>query len=202
VTAKRAYHHPDLRRSLLDAALALVADAGPRGFTLREAARRAGVSHNAPYRHFRDNEELPATVAVEGFEHLAERLHGAMSRARDPLERFPQCGRGYVEFALSAPEHFTVMCDVRETNRASAELASASERVFAALAGVVEECRAAGAIAPADTKSGALFAWVLVHGIAKLAISGRLPWRSRRDILRFTDAIPIGHMPIWVCGLG
>ncbi|HYM69483.1 MAG TPA: helix-turn-helix domain-containing protein, partial [bacterium] len=72
--SKRSYHHGDLREALLRAAIDLVADVGPRGFTLREVARRAGVSHNAPYRHFRDKEELIAAVAAEGFRELTRAM--------------------------------------------------------------------------------------------------------------------------------
>jgi AcrR family transcriptional regulator len=188
VNDSRPYHHGDLRRVLLDAALALIAEAGPQGFTLREVARRAGVSHNAPYRHFRDKGALLAAVATEGFDKLTRRMQRAMSRAADPLMRFRQCGRGYVEFALASPQHYTVMFDVREEDPASTELAASGARAFGTLVTCVEECRAAGAIACENTVSCALFAWTLVHGIAKLAIAGRLPWRSRTAILRFTDS--------------
>jgi AcrR family transcriptional regulator len=188
VNDSRPYHHGDLRRVLLDAALALIAEAGPQGFTLREVARRAGVSHNAPYRHFRDKGALLAAVATEGFDKLTGRMQRAISRAADPLMRFRQCGRSYVEFALASPQHYTVMFDVREEDPASTELAASSARAFGTLVTSVEECRAAGAIACENTMSCALFAWTLVHGIAKLAIAGRLPWRSRAAILRFTDS--------------
>src|SRR5580700_9985299 len=70
MSAERSYHHGNLKEVLLDAALALISEVGPQAFTLREVARRAGVSHNAPYRHFRDKDELLAVVAVQGFERL------------------------------------------------------------------------------------------------------------------------------------
>jgi len=189
VDSPHPYHHGDLRRALLDAALALIANSGPQGFTLREVARRAAVSHNAPYRHFKDKDELLAAVATEGFDKLTNRMRRAMSRATTPLSRFQQCGRGYVGFALASPQHFTVMFDVRENSAASAQLAAAGARAFATLLGVVEECRAARAIAVKDAPSAALLAWSLVHGIAKLAVAGRLPYRSRAAILRFTDSV-------------
>jgi AcrR family transcriptional regulator len=189
VNDKRPYHHGDLRRTLLDAALALIAEAGPQGFTLREVARRAGVSHNAPYRHFRDKQELLAAVATEGFDKLTLRMHRAMSRAADPLARFRQCGRGYIGFALASPEHYTVMFDIREEGPASTDLAAAGARAFGTLVGAVEGCHSAGAICCETTMSCALFAWSLVHGIAKLGISGRLPWHSRTAILRFADSM-------------
>jgi AcrR family transcriptional regulator len=189
VDPKRPYHHGGLRRTLLDAALALIAEAGPQGFTLREVARRAGVSHNAPYRHFRDKDELLAAVATEGFDKLTRRIQRATSRAADPLARFQQSGLGYVEFALASPQHYTVMFDVRESGPASSDLAAASARAFGTLIAAVEECRSAGVVACENTMSGALYAWALAHGIAKLAIAGRLPWRSRAAILRFAASV-------------
>jgi AcrR family transcriptional regulator len=189
VHSQRPYHHGDLRRTLLDAALALIAEAGPGGFTLREVARRAGVSHNAPYRHFRDKDELLAAVAIEGFDKLTRRMARAMSRATTPLARFQQSGRGYVQFALASPQHYTVMFDVPDKGPASAALSAAGARAFGTLVGAVEECRAAGVIAVESTMSGALHAWALTHGIAKLATAGRLPWRSRAAILRFADSV-------------
>jgi AcrR family transcriptional regulator len=188
VKSEGSYHHGDLRRALLDAALALIAEAGPRGFTLREVARRAGVSHNAPYRHFRDKDELVAAVAIEGFDKLTRKMQRAAARGATPVERFHQAGLGYVEFALASPQHYTVMFDVRGVAAASAGVAAASARASGVLIDAVEECRSAGAIVCESTMSGALFAWALVHGIAKLAIAGWLPGRSRAAILRFADA--------------
>jgi len=189
VDDKQPYHHGHLRRSLLEAALGLIAEAGPHGFTLREVARRAGVSHNAPYRHFKDKDELLAAVATEGFDKLTGRMLRAMSRATHPLARFQQCGRGYVGFALASPQHYTVMFDMRESGACSAELTAAGARAFGALLGIVQECLSARVIDVNDATSAALFAWALVHGIAKLAITGRLPVHSRAAVLRFTDSM-------------
>src|SRR5579871_1734507 len=87
--APRPYHHGHLKKALLDAALALIAETGARGFTLREAARRAGVSHNAPYRHFRDKDDLLAAVAADGFDRLGEAMTRAAGKAK-------QIGRAHV----------------------------------------------------------------------------------------------------------
>src|SRR5271165_218770 len=116
MAAKRPYHHGNLKSVLLDAAVALIAEVGPAAFTLREVARRAGISHNAPYRHFREKDELLAAVATEGFERLAEALENPESgtRARNPgpaLHRLHSAGRAYVQFALHSPEHLLVMFD-------------------------------------------------------------------------------------------
>ena len=100
VPAKRPYHRVNLKQNLLDSAVALIGEVGPQAFTLREVARRAGVSHNAPYRHFRDKDDLLAAVAAEGFDRLTGEMKKAMAKGRTAAERLNLAGRGYVQFAL------------------------------------------------------------------------------------------------------
>src|ERR1700689_3342686 len=107
--AKRPYHHANLKQNLLDAAVGLLAEAGPQGFTLREVARRAGVSHNAPYRHFKDKDDLVGAVAAEGFDRLTASMLAAMEPGDTVSERLRLAGRGYVEFALRQPQHLVAM---------------------------------------------------------------------------------------------
>src|SRR6201984_2405102 len=107
----KPYHHGHLREALLQAAIRLIAEVGPAGFTLREVARRAGVSHNAPYRHFRDRDELLASVAAQGYRELAKAMTDAAARQTDALDALREAGLAYVSFALRRPEHFTVMFD-------------------------------------------------------------------------------------------
>src|ERR1700678_885635 len=110
----KPYHHGNLRESLLAAAVQLIAEVGPAGFNLREVARRAGVSHNAPYRHFRDKGELLVEVAAEGFRELnAALLEGAASEVT-PIGQLKRAGYAYVAFALRRPEHFAAMFDAPE----------------------------------------------------------------------------------------
>src|SRR5690348_18281996 len=109
---RRSYHHGNLREALLQGALRVIAEFGPAAFTLREVARRAGVSHNAPYRHFRDKDELLALVATQGFERLTTAMKRYAARGSTAQERFRLCGRGYVSFALRWPQHFLVMFDL------------------------------------------------------------------------------------------
>jgi len=184
----RSYHHGNLKEALVRAALELIRKRGPQGFTLREAARRAGVSHNAPYRHFRHRDELLAEVAADGFERLTKSLNNAAARGSNPLERFQFSGSGYVQFAMRFPEHFTVMFDRPEILKRSTHCKLAGQQAFAALQGFVRDCQNAGVLPTGDGKTLALMAWSAVHGVAKLAVSGHLPFSSRERVLEFTLA--------------
>jgi AcrR family transcriptional regulator len=197
---KRPYHHGNLKPTLLRAAVALIAEVGPAAFTLREVARRAGISHNAPYRHFREKDELLAAVATEGFERLADALGNAeleksekRTRARNPtpaLFRFQASGLAYIRFALRSPEHLLVMFDWPLAPDRYPELSVAAKRAFSVLASLVEAAQREGSLPPGDPLGSACIAWSLVHGIAKLAIAQRLPFKSESRILRFaTHAI-------------
>ena len=183
----RSYHHGNLKQALLEASLDLIRKAGPGAFTLREVARRAGVSHNAPYRHFRDKQELLAALAAEGF----DRLTAAMTKAAEPasgaLDRLRLSGLGYVEFARRYPQHFAVMFEVPWKFELYPQTQAAGERAFGTLLRYVQECQAEGVLPPGDARPFAFLAWSMVHGVAKLAISGRLPLSEPADLRRFTD---------------
>lgn len=185
MASARPYHHGNLRQALLDAAVALIAETGPRGFTLREAARRAGVSHNAPYRHFRDKDDLLAAVATEGFDRLAGAMARAAPRSR-PIDRLRRSGLAYVDFAIRWPQHFAAMFDLPWNKLDYPACAAAAERCFGTLLAFVRECQDAGQMTAGDSERYAYQAWALVHGIAKLANSGQLRWRSKAEVLRFT----------------
>ena len=183
---KRPYHHGDLKRALLDAALELVRTKGAEAFTLREVARRAGVSHNAPYRHFRDRGELLAAVAIEGYERLTQSMVKAAESAADPAERFLQCGFGFLQFALLYPEHFKVIFDTPQRYEYPEALA-AGERTFGTLLGYIRECQAAGVLPQGDVLCLGLTYLGLVQGTAKLAITGRLPFSESADVCKFFE---------------
>ena len=187
MTGQRPYHHGNLKAELLKAALALISELGPQAFTLREVARRAGVSHNAPYRHFRDKDELLAGVAVEGFERLTIAMQRAAARGTTPVERFRFCGQGYLNFALRWPQHFLVMFDLPSSREKYPEYSGAGDEAFATLLGFVEDCQKAGDLPAGNPERFAFMAWSLVHGIAKLAASSHLPF-STNSILKFADA--------------
>ena len=180
----KPYHHGNLKQALLEAAVALIAETGPRGFTLREAARRAGVSHNAPYRHFRDRDDLLAAVATDGFDRLTQAMARG-GRQAGPLNRLRRSGLAYVGFALRWPQHFAAMFDAPWKEPDYPECAAAAQRCFQTLLVLVRDSQAARQMPAGDPERMAYHAWSLVHGIAKLANAGQFPWRSKAEVLRF-----------------
>ena len=169
------YHRENLRQTLLEAAVALIGEVGPRAFTLREVARRAGVSHNAPYRHFSSRDELLIAVAREGFDRLTAVMQKSMARARTALERLQLSGCGYVDFALKWPHHFLVMFDLPIKGYAECADVPVGMNAFNVLTGCIVAAQQAGDLPAGDPLPLAWTAWSLVHGVAKLAVSGNLP---------------------------
>src|ERR1700757_4431926 len=157
----KPYHHGNLREALLEAAIRLIAEVGPTAFTLREVARRAGVSHNAPYRHFRDRDDLMAAVAAEGFQELTQAMVESAGQRTEALDRLKHAGLGYVTFALRRPEHFTVMFDAPMSKRKHPDSAAASEQAFGTLMSFVKGCQDADRLPSGDLRQMALLAWTL-----------------------------------------
>lgn len=180
-TQRRGYHHGNLREALIDAALALVADKGPAAFTIAEAARLAGVSPAAPYRHFRDAEALMAEVALRGFERFAATLATAWNDGRpDPLRAFEAVGRAYLAFARDEPAYYAAMFETRFAFDAYPALLSAGDRAFGILRDAADRLTAT---LPRDRRPPslmmALHVWAMSHGIASLFVR---PAPSRRKL--------------------
>ncbi|MCG3172451.1 MAG: hypothetical protein GMKNLPBB_00603 [Myxococcota bacterium] len=174
---KKPYHHGDLRAALIHAALELVQENGARGLTLREAARRAGVSHAAPYRHFDGKEALIAAVAEEGFRLMSRSMRDEMSIAgSDPAARFNASGVGYLRFAVEHPGHFRLMfsSDVPMDDKYPS-LAAAGADSFGVLVECIVNCQQAGVMRAGDVMEIALLCWSQVHGLATLYVEGQLP---------------------------
>ncbi len=181
----RPYHHGNLREALLQGAVRVIAELGPAAFTLREVARRAGVSHNAPYRHFRDKDALLAAVAAQGFRELTRAMREAGERQSNALDKLKQSGLAYVSFAIRRPEHFTVMFDAPVRSSKDPEYTQASQEAFNTLVNYIRNCQEEGQLPAGKTLERALYAWSLVHGIAKLAVAGRFPFRTKAAVLKF-----------------
>jgi AcrR family transcriptional regulator len=163
----RRYHHGDLRRAILDAALAAIERDGPAGLSIRALARSAGVSHAAPAHHFGDKTGLLTAIAVEGFERFATELHDTFARTGSFLE----VGVAYVSFAVRHRAHFEVMFRPDLLRADDPALIAAQGRSRDALYGTV----GTAAASDASTLHAGVAAWALVHGLATLYLSGNLP---------------------------
>jgi len=181
MTAKRtSYHHGNLRRALLDSGLALLAEKGPDGFTLREVARRAGVSHAAPYHHFPDKGALVRAIVAESFDLLGSALADAAWSAGDnPLDQIRAMGLAYVEFALDHPERYRLMFRSELSRSGDSELPTAADAAggtaFATLMSAVQDAADRGQLrAGTDAGGAAVAAWSSVHGLSSLILEGAL----------------------------
>jgi len=181
---KQRYHHGDLRPALIAAAMALVEESGVGAVSLRETARRIGVSAPAIYRHFANKDSLLAAVAAEGFRDLGVALAAASRSERDPLSAM---GMAYVRFALSRRGVFRLMFGPELAKRANfPELKSAADQAFQWLKGGV---RASGPAAP-ESHLAAIAPWALVHGLAQLFLDGVLPETQAETITAAITAPP------------
>jgi AcrR family transcriptional regulator len=172
-SGERAYHHGALRAALIAAAEAVIAERGVDGFSLREAARRAGVSPAAPGHHFRDARGLLTAVATAAFEAFGDALQAADADAGpDRTARIRGQGRAYVAFALANPARFDLMWRRTLLDGSDAALAAAGRRAFAILDRAVRgnQPEPGGPADPALAPS--IAAWSLVHGFARLALEG------------------------------
>jgi len=166
----RGYHHGNLKEALVQAALDLIAEKGPAGFTFADAARSAGVSPAAPYRHFRDRDALLADVARRGFEEFTTALVRAWDDGNpDTLKAFDRLGRAYLAFAKSEPAYYSAMFEAGVPLDADPQLREVSERAFAVLRAAAEKLVAQipGASRP-PALMVALHVWSMSHGIASL----------------------------------
>jgi AcrR family transcriptional regulator len=170
-----SYHHGNLKQVLLDAARKLMEQHGPGGFSLTEAARLAGVSPAAPYRHFRDRDALLAEIARNGFERFAAKLEAAWNNGiPTPLSAFENLGRAYLDFAREEPASYAVMFEAGLGPDQDAVLKAAGDRAFEVLQ------RAAAALCqmlPPERRPPvrlmSLHVWALSHGVTDLFLEAR-----------------------------
>jgi AcrR family transcriptional regulator len=199
--ARRGYHHGNLREALMDAALYLIAEKGPAGFTIAEAARAAGVSPAAPYRHFRDAEALLAEIALRGYDRFAGVLAGAWNGGSpDPVIAFENLGRAYLGFARNEPGYYAAMFDAGLPLAAFPALLAAGDRAFAVLREATEMLCAR---LPKENRPPslmvALHVWALAHGIASLF--GRGDAARRKLPMSPEDLLEAGFL-VYMRGLG
>lgn len=198
---RRGYHHGNLREALVKAALDLIGAKGSAGFTFAEAARHAGVSPAAPYRHFRDRDALLAEVAQRGFERFEQQLAAAWDEGRpSPVLAFERLGKAYLAFARSEPAYFSAMFESGLSLAEHRELQQAGDRAFSVLRGA---CEAMTAGMPAVTRPPptmmALHVWSLSHGIASLFARGD---SARRPLPMSPEELLEAAALIYLEGLG
>ena len=197
----RGYHHGNLKEALLRAALELIAQKGPAGFTFAEAARWAGVSPAAPYRHFRDRDELLANVALRGFHQFEAALARAWDEGRpDVFFALDRLGRTYLDFARSEPAYYSAMFEAGIPAGGNPELRDAGDRAFAVLRAAAEKLCAQ---VPAPNRPPALMValhiWAMAHGIASLFGRGDA---ARRTLPIAAEELLEAQMLIYLRGLG
>src|SRR3954470_1630734 len=197
----RGYHHGNLREALIRAALELIAQKGPAGFTFAEAARWAGVSPAAPYRHYRDRDELLADVAKRGFDQFEQALTRAWNDGKPkPSEAFDRLGKAYLDFARTEPAYYSAMFEAGIPPDTNPELREAGERAFNVLRQATEVMVA---MMPAKNRPPvmmmALHIWALPHAIASLFARGAAG--SRKLPMPPEELLEAGVL-LYLCGLG
>jgi AcrR family transcriptional regulator len=176
-----AYQHGNLRQALIQAGLKLLAEGGVPGLSLRAAAQLAGVSHAAPYRHFRDKDALVAAIAEEGFRLLTAEMRGEIAACRSPSlrSRLRAAGRGYVSFAVQHAAHFRIVfgryIGPHDKADVPASLVAAGEEAYGVLRSLIAEGVADGQLRAGAVDELALATWGHVHGLGMLIIDGQIP---------------------------
>ena len=199
---ERGYHHGNLREALLQAALDLIGQKGAAGFTFADAARMAGVSPAAPYRHFRDRDELLSSIAQRGFEQFEATLNEAWDDGRpDTITAFERVGRAYLNFARQQPAFYSAMFESGIPVDANPTLQAAGERAFAIIRAAAERL---AALAPPGVPRPpammmALHIWSMSHGVASLFARGDA---ARRKLPMTPDELLEAEVLIYLRGLG
>jgi len=197
----RGYHHGNLKEALVRAALELIAEKGPAGFTFADAARWAGVSPAAPYRHFRDRDALLADVARRGFDAFTAALAKAWDEGRpDVLAALDRLGKAYLDFAKHEPAYYSAMFEAGVSLDVDPQLREAGERAFGVLRGAAEKLVA---LMPAQGRPPALMValhvWSFTHGIASLFSRGDA---ARRALPMPPEELLEAAILIYLRGLG
>ena len=199
---ERGYHHGNLKEALLQAALDLIAKKGAYGFTFADAARIAGVSPAAPYRHFRDRDELLSIIAQRGFEQFEAALSQAWDDGRpDTVTAFERVGKAYLAFAREQPSFYSAMFESGVPPDSNTALQAAGERAFAVIRAAAERL---AALAPQGTPRPpalmmALHIWSMSHGIASLFARGDA---ARRKLPMSAEELLEAEVLIYLRGLG
>jgi AcrR family transcriptional regulator len=171
----RPYHHGDLRRVVIETAVEMLREGNEWQFTLREVARRAGVSHAAPYHHFPDKRALLTELAVQGFEQLEREMTAAVTPRPGSIRKELQApASAYVQFGVANPALYRLMFSSEAGDPSSVHLNERVLRTFAVLLDVLERGQRAGVFTKRSLQGQAAACWAQVHGLTMLSIDGLL----------------------------
>ena len=203
VRAPKSYHHGDLRRVLIDAALKLVEEGGPAAVSVREAARRAGVSAGAPFRHFASRDALMTAVAEEAQRLFRMEIEAALvaAPAGDPLSQFRNFGLAYLRWAMRNPAYFEIISSGRYFDHERAEKLSRDNAELIDLTGrTLSEAFAKGQLQAADLKTVQIAGRALVYGFARMNIDRHFPrWGVPEDRI---EAMAEAVLDLFIAGIG
>lgn len=174
--SRAPYHHGDLKNALIQAGIDLLAEQGLPALTLREVARKAGVSHSAPYAHFANKQDLVAAISTRGMQMIDERLQAAARQnEHDPAALLQASAWAYVSFALEETALFKVVFSgILEGGNTYPEFAEISKQSFQRVVALVQTCQAAGLLRPGPPDEAAVSIWSLVHGFSALLIEQQI----------------------------
>ena len=172
------YHHGNLKAALLDAAFKVIVKTGLSGVTLREIARQAGVSHNAPYRHFSSKEDLIAALATVSLQQLTEGVREAVGRETGAEERLVAAARAYLGFALDYPDRFNLTFHAAFEREQHAEYVKSYTVSLTLLSDLIRDCAGPGV----DTELASELIWSSIHGISELGVAKRLRQGERAGL--------------------
>lgn len=173
---KAAYHHGDLKNAIIKAGVEILANEGSRGFSLRKAAMKAGVSHSAPYAHFNDKQELIAAISTRGFEQLHQQIRMAAEKNQgDTKKKLLEVGWAYVQFAQKDADFFKVIFSgALENEQAFPDFVDISHRTFQLVVDLVCDGQRAGLLKQGDADVLAVSIWSMVHGFTCLLLESQI----------------------------
>jgi len=197
IAARRAREKEELRRKILNAAGDLFTEEGFDNVSMRKIGERIEYSPTTIYLYFRDKLDLLVTISDETLDRLVSAIEESVKEVTDPVEKFREFGRAYIEFGLARPHEYELTFVIRPRYRGGLDLPedSATKRAFDSLAVVVEECVAQGVFRDVDPMAAAQALWASVHGVTSLLIAyPDFPWAERELLVtQMLDTITDGH---------
>ncbi len=172
------YHHGDLKNALIEAGIEILSKEGVNGLSLRKVARKAGVSHAAPYAHFADKQSLIAAIALDGHSKIHARIEEVqVLHPNDPLKQLVRLAWAYMQFGLESPAHYKItFSGLIENEKNYPELVEVTRQSLAALQKIIADCQSAGILSSSEyeTEIVAITLWGLIHGLVSLVIESQV----------------------------